>query len=386
MRFDGRIAAAAVLLVGTVAAYLWLHQTAAPAPQPPASSDSIVLSDSQLAEVSVGPASQRTFPLEKEAFGSIDYNEDMAVQVFTPYAGRIIDAYAKLGDEVKRGQILFTIESPDLIGAESTLISAAGVLELTAKALARAKDLYAEQGLAQKDLEQATSDEQTAEASVRAARDAVRIFGKNESEMDQMIAQRRVDRALVVPSPVSGRITARNAQPGLFVQPGNPPAPYTVADLSTVWMIANVAESDSALFHAGQDVKVSVMAYPDRIFEGKITRIATGIDPAVHRLVVRSEVPDPKQELRPGMFASFVIQTGDPISAPAAPLDGVVREGDGTMTIWVTTDRRRFTRRIVSIGLQKDGYDQIKEGVRPGELIATKGAVFLSNMLYGGAS
>jgi cobalt-zinc-cadmium efflux system membrane fusion protein len=90
--------------------------------------------------------------------------------------------------------------------------------------------------------------------------------------------------------------------------------------------------------------------------------------------------------LRPGMFANFTITTGDPIKAPAVPLDGVVREGDGTMTVWVTTDRHRFTQRTVTIGLQKDGYDQIVEGVKSGEQIATKGAVFLSNMLNGGAT
>jgi cobalt-zinc-cadmium efflux system membrane fusion protein len=81
------------------------------------------------------------------------------------------------------------------------------------------------------------------------------------------------------------------------------------------------------------------------------------------------------------MFATFVIRTGDPVRTTAVPLDGVVREGDGIMTMWVTADRRRFTRRIVRIGLQRDGYRQILEGLQPGELVATEGALFLSNAL-----
>ena len=397
MRFDKRAAVIGMTGLLVLAAVVWLRvgsieRAAADAPAaqtsqaPPPKDGTLELSEKQLEAIAVGAVRERLFPQEKEAYGSIDYDEDRAVQVFTPYQGRIIEASPQLGDEVQKGQVMFTIESPDLIQAESTLIAAAGVLELTSRALRRARDLYAKQALAQKDLEQAASDQQTAEAALKAARDAVRIFGKTDDDMDRMIALRRVDRELVVPSPISGRVTARNAQPGLFVQPGNPPAPYTVADISTLWMIANVTELDSALFHVGQAVSVAVLAYPGRVFPGRISRIATGVDPSIHRLLVRSEIADPNHELRPGMFANFTIRVADPLNAVAAPLDGVVREGDGTMTVWVTTDRRHFTQRIVTIGLQRDGYDQIVAGLKAGELIATKGAVFLSNMLNGGES
>ena len=343
--------------------------------------DSVDLSDSQLASVKVGPVGEYVFPIEKTAVGSIDFNQEMAVQVFTPYQGRIVELFAKVGDEVKKGQTLFTIDSPDLLAAESTLIAAAGVLEFTTRNLARLKSLYSTRAVSQKDMEQAVSDQQTAEGNVRAGRDAVRLFGKTNAEIDSIIAKRMADPILVVPSPIAGRITARNAAPGLFVQPGSPPAPFSVADISTMWMLANVAESDSPAFKVGQPVKVRVMAFPDREFDGKISTISSTVDPATRRVWVRSEVADPQHELRAGMFATFTIRTGEPIRATAVPLDGVVREGDGTMTVWVTADRRRFTRRTVKIGLQRDGYRQIVEGLQPGELIATEGALFLSNAL-----
>jgi cobalt-zinc-cadmium efflux system membrane fusion protein len=165
------------------------------------------------------------------------------------------------------------------------------------------------------------------------------------------------------------------------VQPGNAPAPYTVADISTMWMLANVAESDSPAFSVGQEVKVSVMAFPNRTFEGHISTIASSVDPTTHRVLVRSDIADPKHELRSGMFANFVIRTGAPVRSPAVPLNGVVREGDGTMTVWVTADRRRFTKRTAKIGLVRDGYNQILEGIQPGDLVATEGALFLSNAL-----
>jgi len=339
----------------------------------------VELLETQLKAVKVEVASERDFPIEKSAVGSIDFNEELLTQVFTPYQGRIVGLFAKVGDEVKAGHTLFTIDSPDLLAADSNLIAAAGVLQLTTRNLARLRALYESRAVSQKEVEQATSDQQTAEGALRAARDAVRIFGKTDSEVDRIVAERMADPTLVVRSPISGRITARNASPGLLIQPGNQPAPYAVADVSTMWMLANVAESDSPAFSVGQDVKVTVMAYPGRVFEGRISTIGSSVDPITHRVLVRSEIDDPKHELRAGMFANFVIRTGDPVRSVAVPLDGVVREGDGTMTVWVTADRRRFTMRVVKIGLLRDGYYQILEGLQPGELVATEGALFLSN-------
>src|SRR5215831_745090 len=351
-------------------------------PQPATAAElGVEIPESVAASLRVEAVEEREFPIENKAVGSIDFNEYMTLQVFASYQGRIIDLFAKIGDEVKKGQTLFTIDSPDLVQAASTLITTAGVLELTTRTLTRLRDLAKTKAVPQKDLEQAISDQQAAEGAYKAARDAVRIFGKTEEEIDQMVSERRVDSTLVVPSPISGRITARNAAPGLLVQPGNPPAPYAVADISTMWMIAQVHESESPSFKVGQDVKARVMAYADRVFEGHITTLGAAVDPATHRVLVRSEIADPTHELRPGMFANFVIRTGDPVRSPAIPVRGVVREGDGTMTVWVTTDRRRFTRRTVKIGLQRDDYRQILEGVRAGELVATEGAIFLSNML-----
>jgi membrane fusion protein, heavy metal efflux system len=346
---------------------------------------SVELPESVIASAKIQPAEEREFPLEKEAIGSIDFNGEMTLQVFAAYQGRIIDLFAKVGDEVKHGETLFTIDSPDLVQAASILISTAGVLELTTRNLARLRDLVKTKAAAQKDLEQAISDQQAAEGAYKAARDAVRIFGKSEAEIDRMVAERRVDRALVVPSPITGRITARNAAPGLFVQPGGAPAPYSVADISTMWMLASVHESEIPRFKVGQQVKARVMAYADRVFEGRITTLGPAVDPTTHRVLVRSEIADPNHELRAGMFATFVIRVGDPVRAVAVPANGVVREGDGTMTVWVTTDRRRFTRRTVTTGLQRDGYTQIVEGLKLGELVATDGALFLSNTVTSGS-
>ncbi len=349
-----------------------------------AADNTVELTEAQLQMIRIEAVSDHTFPVQREAVGSIDFNEDMTTQIYPPYQGRIVELYAKLGDNVVKGQKLFTIQSPDLIQADSALIAAAGVLELTSKALERAGELRTVQGIADKDYEQAISDQQTAEGALKAARDAVAVFGKSPGEIEHMVQTRSIDPYLVVSSPVGGRVTARSAAPGLFVQPGNAPAPYAVADLSRVWMNASVVESDMPLVRKGQEIRISVMAFPGRVFEGRISTLGATVDPQLHRGLVRAEVEDPKHELLPGMFAAFVIVTAPAVTAPAVPLDGVVREGNGALTVWVTRDRRHFTQRRIQTGLTDGGYDQVLEGVSRGEQIVSKGAMFLDNMINGG--
>ncbi len=344
------------------------------------------LTEAQAATLRIAPVETHTFETLKTAVGTIDFNENMNVQVFAQYPGKILEATPNIGDDVKRGDILFTIDSPDLLQAESTLLAAAGVLELQTKTLARVTNLLRTGGAAQKDVDQSTSDQLTAEGNFKAAKDAVRIFGKTDAEIDAILSKRKVDSTLLVPSPIAGRIVARNAAPGFLTQPGTAPAPFSVADLSTKWMLANVIEADAPFYKLGQVVEVTVPAYSDRVFKGTVTALGTNIDPTSHRQLVRSEIADPDNLLRPGMFASFLIRMGDAARSVAVPVEGVVREGDGTKTVWVTTDRRRFVKRVVTLGIaEQHGLAQILDGLKPGELAVGEGAVFLSNKLLLGA-
>jgi cobalt-zinc-cadmium efflux system membrane fusion protein len=384
------LALTSVVAVAAVVSLPWAPAGAAgqdqavPAKREP---DTVTLTDSQLHSIAVARIAARQFLVRRPAVGNIDFNENASVQVFAPYQGRIIRAFVDLGDEVKKNQVLFTIESSDFLAAESSLISAAATLVQTDSALARAKKLYADKAIDQNDYETAVANQQSAEGALRAARDAVAIFGRTAAQIDHIVATREVDRALIVKSPIAGRITARNAAPGLLVQPGNTPAPYSVADESTMWMLADVTETDTVDIKVGEPVTASVLALPGRVFAGKVTAVGASIDPNSRRLTVRSEIKNPGHVLRAGMFATFFIRTGDSVESPGVPLAGVVREGDGTMSVWVVgADPHVFTHRSVRIGLQQDGYDQILEGVAAGDTVAVEGAIFLSNILYGGAT
>jgi cobalt-zinc-cadmium efflux system membrane fusion protein len=240
-------------------------------------------------------------------------------------------------------------EDPAIIQAESTLISAAANLEMSRKELLRVQSLGEANGIAPKELEGAIAARQTAAAALKAARDALRPLGKTDAEIDRIVATGRFD------------------------------SPGTKGH--TTWVVADVAETDSAQVRAGQKIQVKVPAYPDRWYPGHVSRVYSTVDPSTHRLTVRARVEDPKGELRPGMLATVLIRTGDPVEGLAVPSTAVVREGDGSMIAWVTTDQRHFTERSLTLGLQRQGRYQVLSGLKANELAVTEGGVFLSNML-----
>lgn len=252
-------------------------------------------------------------------------------------------------EKTEPGSVAFA-EDPAIVQAESTLLSAAATLRLDRKELRRAQLLHQTQGVSGRELEQARSDEQTAAAALASARVALHALGKSDAQIDQMIASGRVD------SPPAGRDGVR-------------------------WAEASVFETDAPDIHVGESVRITVSAYPDKVFTGSVRRIYATVDPSLHRQTVRCAVFDPKDLLRPGMLATITIATSAPLAAIALPADAVVREGDGTMTAWVTTDRRHFTQRVIETGLREDGEVQILEGLRPDELVVTRGAIYLDNMI-----
>ncbi|MCL1926399.1 MAG: efflux RND transporter periplasmic adaptor subunit [Syntrophorhabdaceae bacterium] len=345
------------------------------------SRDSLTITEQQARHIEVISASSQEFAVKHEAVGMIDFNQDSTVHVWPPYQGRIRQVFARAGDDVKEGQTLFLIDIPELLTAESELVAASSALTLAVKALDRMQKMRSGGAAAEKDLEQAISEHQTAEGAYKAARDAVRIFGRSDSEIDSIEANRQIGGGLPVRSPIHGRVTGRNASPGSLVQLDAPSAPFTVADISTLWMIAYVSEHDFPQLKLGQPVSVSVMAYPGRKFQGRIVNIGAAVDPDTRRIAVRSEIKDPKHELRAQMLASFLIHTGTPHVSPAVPVNSVVREGDGAQVVFVQEDDRHFIRRPVKTGLTQNGVVQIFDGLSAGEKIAGDGALFLHNAL-----
>ena len=242
--------------------------------------------------------------------------------------------------------------------------------------------MYETKSISLKELEQNISDQQTADANYQAALKTMGLFGLTDVQIKQILSGRKIDTETVVVSPVAGRVVSRVAAIGQLVQPGTVPAPITVSDTSKLWMVASVPEGEIARYHVGQTVFLRVQAYPEKTYSGTIFFMSESSDPVTHRIQLRANLTDDAHELRPQMIADFNVVLGDPILSPAVPAKALVREADGTFTVWVTSSNQstQYIKRTVKVGLMQADYVQILDGLKAGDIVAQSNALFLSNL------
>ena len=186
-------------------------------------------------------------------------------------------------------------------------------------------------------------------------------------------------------APIAGVVVDRQVGPGQYLLAGASTPVFTLADPSSVWLLANVREADSGLVHLGQAVEVRVLAYPKREFKARVTYIAAVVDPVTHRLPVRAEIDNRDGALKPEMFANFRILTGDATESPAVPEAAVVYEGDAAH-VWVVANDGLLAYRAIRIGRSNAGLVEVLDGLKPGERIVTKGGLFIDQVAVPAAS
>ncbi len=343
----------------------------------------------QLQVVKVEPCA---FRVQRSAIGQIAFNEDVSTNVLTPFSGRVIRLIGKIGDQVKRGDPLLEIDSPEQVPPQNDFIAAltarnkaSSQLNLARIAEKRVRDLYDGKAAPFKDLQQeearlagAENDMRSADTALEAGRIRLRILGNTDVEIAKLEQHGTLSHTTQVTAPIDGTIVSRKGGPGQYVRADSGEALYVIADLSTMWLKAQVFEQDIAFVRIGQEIEVRVSAAPNRIFKARISAISSASDLATRRVVVRSEIGNPDGALKSEMFASFKITTEDASTTPAVPTEAVIREGD-IATVWVETEPMLFKRRVVDIGIQQDGLVQIRSGLDLGELVVARGAIFVDN-------
>ena len=344
----------------------------------------------KLAPVTVG-----AFRPEQMTEGTIAVDDDLTTPVFSHYSGRVIKVIAMLGDVVEPGTPLFIINASEFVQAQNDLVTALANLRTARSQLAMAQtterrthELYLAQGGALKDWQQAQTDLIAAQNTVRAdeialhaVRNRLRILGKTDEEIASLEAQptQKLDPLATVTAPIRGTVTQRQIGVGQYINSeanGASNPVYTISDLSTVYLIANVREVDAPLMQVGLPLEVHVLAYPDRLFKGKISWIAPSIDANTHRLLVRAEVENFDRALKPGMFANFSIITGEPSTAPAVPQEAIIYEADRAR-VWVAGDKDTLALREIRTGRTSDGVVEVLAGLADGERVVTSGTVFI---------
>lgn len=352
-------------------------------------------SPAQWASLRFAKVEQREFRSERLTEGSIAVDDDLTTPVFSPYSGRVVRLMAAWGDTVQRGAPLFAVEASEYVQAVNGLVAAAAALKTANSAQAqarinekRAHDLYLANGGALKDWQQSQTDLATAqnaataaEIALSAVRDRLRILGRSDAEIAAIEGQpaQRIDPVVTVTAPISGTVTQRQVGVGQYINSaanGASNPVYTIGDLSTVWLVANVREADAGLVRPGIEAEVRVPAYPGRVFQAKLSWVAAALDPNTHRLSVRADIANPDGALKPGMFANFTLIVGNPSSAPAAPKTAVVYEGD-TARVWLAPSEGVLVSRVVRIGRSSDGMVEILDGLAPGDTVVTSGSLFI---------
>jgi cobalt-zinc-cadmium efflux system membrane fusion protein len=343
----------------------------------------------QLKVVKVEPYA---FRFQRSAIGQIAFNEDASTVVLTPFSGRVTRLIAKVGDQVKSGDPLLEIDSPeqvlpqnDFIAAQAARNKARSQFELARIVEKRVRNLYDGKAAPFKDLQQAEAqlaatenDMRSTDTAFEAARIRLRIIGRTDAEIAKLEQHGTLSRVTQITAPIDGTVISRKVGPGQYVKADSGEALYVISDLSTMWLKAQIFEQDIAFVRIGQEIEARVSAAPNRIFKARVSAINSASDLTTRRVVVRSEIDNPGGVLKSEMFASFKIETEDASTTPAVPTDAVIREGD-VATVWVQTEPMLFKRRVVDIGIQQNGLTQIRSGLDPGELVVGRGAIFVDN-------
>jgi cobalt-zinc-cadmium efflux system membrane fusion protein len=352
--------------------------------------------ETQWATLTVEPVTRQVFRSEHVTEGKIAVDEDRSTPIFSPYSGRVTTLLAKPGDKVERGQPLFVVEAADMVQAQNDFITAVTVANKARSQLAlaeiiekRHRDLYKDKAVALRELEQAQAglvaaqnDIRAADSALEAVRGRLRILGKSDEEIAAFEKTGKITAATSINAPIAGTVVQRKVGPGQYVNSGASDPVYVIGDLSTVWLVAYVRETEAPKVQVGQLINFSLLAYPGVIYRGNIKYVATTLDSNTRRLLVRATIPNESGVLKPEMYASVSIFTEEGDVAAAVPRDAVIYEGS-TARVWVAHDKESIELRQITPGVADGKMVQVVEGLKPGEQVVTKGSLFIDRAAAG---
>ena len=346
---------------------------------------------SQWAGLTFAAVGSATFRDERATDGKIGVNEDTTTPVYSPYSGRVSRLIARPGDRVERGAPLFAIEASEFVQGHNDLVAAVAAVEKARARLGlaqmsekRQRDLLAIRGGAMKDVELAQSelvatqgDLRSAEIALGAVRSRLRILGRSDIEIDRLEKADSVGAETIVASPIDGTVLQRKVGPGQYINAGASEPVFAIGNLSRVWLIANVRESDAPLMKVGAPVEMTVPAYPGRTFSARLSYVSPSLDPNSRRLAVRAEIDNEGAELLPEMFASYRIATGEPRRVVAVPQQAVVYEGAAARVWTAQPADKTVAARDIEVGAASGGLVEVRSGLKPGETVVTGGTLFI---------
>lgn len=304
--------------------------------------------------------------------GAVAYNAFNTTPVITQVGGPVAKILVVPGDRVKRGQPLLEVSSPDYSLLLASYLKARDVFRVTDKNYQRAQDLFAHHAIADRDLLQAESDRIQAQADLSAAEQGMKILGIPKPED---LEKSPISAQIPLLAPIGGEVVERLVSPGQVLQAGTTQA-FTISDVSTVWVLANIYQGDLAYVKVGDRVNISTDSYPDK-FSGKISFISPALDPTTRTLQARIVVDNPGGKLKKDMYCVATVTAGVIPNAIAVPDAAVLRDDENQPFVYVATSSNQFGRRQVEIGQSENSETQILKGLSPGEKVVGNGSLFL---------
>ena len=391
------IAGVALLGIATVAGIAYSRMAPAPHRSSEISSQSrknpqrYTTTPAEWASLTIEPVTAHAFRAEHVTEGKIAVDEDKSTPIFSPYAGRVTKLLAKPGDSVKQGQPLFVIEAADTVQAQNDFVAASSSLnkaksqfELATIQDKRAKDLFEGRAVPLKDYQQsqatlfqAQNDLRSAETAVEASRNRLRILGLTEEAITAFQNKGRINPETTIYAPLAGTVVQRKIGPGQYVSAGASDPVFVIGDLSSVWLTAFVRETEASEVELGQEMSFSVLALPGKTLTGKINYVATALDPATRRLMVRATLDNTNGQLKPEMFATVTIFAPGDQPTVGVPRTALIYEGD-QVRVWVAHEAdKTIEMRRITTGLTNGPLVEVYGNLRPGERIVTKGSLFI---------
>jgi cobalt-zinc-cadmium efflux system membrane fusion protein len=348
------------------------------------------------ASLTIQPVTDRAFRAEYVTEGKIAIDEDRSTPVFSPYTGRVTRLLVRPGDSVVKGQPLFVIEAADTVQAQNDYITAMTGLNKAQSALSlaeiqdkRAKDLFEGKAVPLKDYQQsqatliqAQNDLRSTQTALEASRNKLRILGFSDDDINTFRLKGGINPETTVFAPIGGTVVQRKAGPGQYVSTGASDPVYVIGDLSTVWLVAFVRETDAANVAVGQDVSFNVMALPGRPLTARINYVSTAIDASTRRLVVRATIDNKDAKLKPEMFANVTLYSTSDHPAVGVPKQALIYEAD-QVRIWVAHEDKTIELRQIKPGLTNGDLVEVIGNLKPGEQIVTKGSLFIDRAASG---
>lgn len=328
--------------------------------------------EDQMSHVQVITVEPTTLTRTLRLTGTVAYNAFRTTPVITQVGGPVSRVLVMPGQHVRAGQAMLDVSSPDYSQLLNAYLKASDSFRLANKNYARAQDLYQHHAIAERDLEQAESDRNQARADLNASEQGMKILGIKDPAS---LAKSPSSALIPVLAPIGGEVVERLVAPGQVVQAGQTQA-FTISDLSTVWVLANVYQSDLSHVRSGDNVTVQTDAYPES-FHGRISYVSPSLDPNTRTLQARIVVDNPGEKLKKDMYCTVIVTAGAIANAIAVPDSSILRDDDNQPFVYVAVGQNQFGRRDVEMGQRQNGQTQILKGISAGERVIGDGSLFL---------